>query len=303
MRVTAGAISPDEVLAWTGERELTRFDRAGGRWSFTVPLSPVASQIGDALWLVDESGTVHRYDLAGRREDAVVPREPVEQPLVSASLSGDASRLAFVVDDEARVLEHGVAIDWDFERSIALDGGYRELEIELSRDGDRALVEYATSWGWSESAAVTTGMMGDGFKVVDRKDTLHLDDFDNHLRYRDLDFAFAPDGTWLGCASSAVALYLVRATPDARELRPRHIGPVQSMVFASAGRYFGALFHAPQLAIVDVDRRAEAHLELPEPGFRDLVFVGDRDVVLIHPELGTWWIPIASLDFAAISPT
>lgn len=296
MRVVGGAIGPDEVLVWSGERELTRFHRGGTRSSFTVPVSAVASRVGDALWIVDARGTIHRYDLAGRRVSAVALRSPPLEGIVSASLSGDGTRLAAIVGDEMTVYEAGDAIEWHSERSMAMHSEYRERRVELSHDGNWALVEYRTSYGWTEHGS--TGSRGDGVAVTGR-DTARFDDYD--ARHSDERVhALSLDGTWLATATNDIfdsqgqPIYTNELTVthllDGRVLRPDAYGHTRHVGFSP--RYFAALFDA-HIVLVDLATGFDASLELPERGFRALV-VTDEDVVAIHDELGAWWIPVRS---------
>jgi|MudIll2142460700_1097286.scaffolds.fasta_scaffold173941_2 hypothetical protein len=285
MRLSGAAIGPDAVLVWTGARELTRFERSGGRASFTLPVTPLASQIGpDGVRVVDERGTIHLYSHAGQPRNVVAL---AESPGVvkQAALSADGRWLALLTD-EIQMFEHGVWQPWDFDERRA---GYRELGVDLSANGRYVLSHYKTTATGSE---VALGDESEGFVISERDGTRVYRHMQRELP--PLDVALAPDGRWVAICADDVRIYVDEIESMRRVFQLEPLEHVQRFGFSD--RLFGVLYDY-RLVLRDIAAEREARLELPEQ-FEHLVLC-DHDVVVVHPELGAWWIPLASVAFTA----
>src|SRR5512139_205038 len=285
MRFSGAALGPDAVLVWTGERELTRFERDGTRSSFTLAVRPLGATLTrDGLLVVDERGTIHRYTVAGQHL-GFVPLLEAPGSLRQAAVSADGALLG-VLAEEVDLFEHGRPVTWPFAHRR--HDGWRELGLDVSGDGHSVLVFFETLTATGEN-------LGDnvqGFSVTRR---------DGAVLYRHVTPVLPPtvvemsfDARWLAICEHGNQLHVGRALSMETVHRIEPAGQIACFRFRDA--LLGVLFDY-ELVLVDLDARREARLALPEQ-FEDVVLT-ETDAVAIHPELGAWWIPLASVTFAA----
>lgn len=277
MPLSGAAIEPDAILAFTGERELTRFARDGSRAAFALPFAPLVWQIGPAgVWLVDDRGTVHRYTTAGEAAGATALGE-APGPLRGAALSADGRWLALLAD-EIQVFERGAWRPWTFAHRR---GTWRELGVDLSADGRYILARVATA-----NDPRVLGAAGERLVIGDAEGAVIY----RRLAAPPLVHVLAPDARHLAtCEDGELRIDATGSMHTLHRLALPHVRR-----FGFAGGLLGALTDA-QLVLVEVAGGRVARLDLPEE-FTDLV-LGERDAVVLHPELGAWWIPLASVTF------
>jgi len=285
MRLSGAAIGPDTVMVWTGARELTVFGRAGSQWSFTVPAAPLAWQIAaDGVRIVDARGTIHRYSDAGTYEGAVALAE-APGTINQAALSADGRWLA-ILTDEIQLFEAGAWRPWAFVHRRPT--GWREVGVDISANGRYVLARFET---FSDL----------GLELGDNSEGLVISAQDGNVVYRHvmqqlpaLEVALSPDGRWVARCEDDERIFVDETTSMRPVLQLEPHGRVTCFGFSD--RLFGVLYHHG-LAVVDVAADRQAWLDLPEH-FEHLVLC-ERDVVVVHPELGAWWVPLASLAFTA----
>lgn len=273
MRFPGEAIGPDSVLAWTGDRELTRFERDGARARVELPFAPLDARIyADHVLAVDERGSVHRFSLAGAPE-SVVPLLEAPPAIRQAALSPNGDRLA-ILHDEVEVFAQGMLRPWSFEHRRA--PGWRETGVEFPWER-HILISYTTT---SEH----------GENLGDDVEAFSITRNDGYLAYRHatlklpaLEFAFCAVQPWLAiCEHDRVRIDELGSMMTIHHVAPA--GQVQCLRFS--GALLGVLFDY-ELALVH-DGTRETRIELPEQ-FDDIVLFGD-EAVCIHPELGAWWV-------------
>jgi hypothetical protein len=289
MPLRGAAIGPDAVVVWTGTRELTRFDRNGTRTSFTIPVPPLASKIdAGGLRVVDDLGTLHRYTLAGAHAGAT-HLASVPTDIKAAALAATCDRIALVAGEEAAVYEDGEPIAWLIERNL---DGYREIGVDLSADGELLLVAYET-FSYFDGYG-SAGHSGTGFVVLDRAGGRTIEQYD-WSSSRDATAVLSPDGKHVLCdepwAKNSRYVYAVGA--DGVDWAVTYTSPLQ---LAFHGPHVAVLLDA-ELVVIELATRRRASLVIPER-FTDVVFA-EHDVVLVHAELGAWWIPTSTLMFEA----
>jgi hypothetical protein len=276
MRLSGGAISPDAVLIWTGERELTRFERSGARESFMIGARPIAAHVGvGGIVVADEAGRVHRYDVTGQRL-GFVPLLESPSVIEAAAVSADGSRLA-ILAGEVQIFAHGQLRPWSFAHRR--EKGWRERGVDLSADGRAVLVRYSLA-GNPE----VLGEVVDGVSIT-RDDGVRL--FRHFAqKLKPLQLAMSFDARRLAkCEDKQrVSIYETGTMTMLHRIEPA--GRVSAMHFD--GQRLGVLYDY-QLVLYD---ERERRIDLPEQ-FDDFVFCGD-DIVCIHPELGAWWIDITA---------
>jgi hypothetical protein len=289
MPLRGAAIGPDAVLVWTGTRELTRLHRDGTRSSFTIPVPPLAAKIdATGLRIVDDLGTLHRYTLAGAHVGAT-HLDTVPADIKAAALAASRDRIALLAGDEAAVYEDGAPLAWPIERRL---DGYREIGVDLSADGELLLVAYET-FSYFDGYG-SAGNSGTGFVVLDRagKQTIALYDWSTN---RDATTLLSPDGNHVLCdepwATNSRYVYAVGA--DGVDWTVAYTSPLQ---LAFHGPHVAVLLDT-ELLVIELPTRRRASLAIPER-FTDVVMTADN-VILVHAELGAWWIPTSTLMFEA----
>ena len=298
MRLCGAAIGPDAVLVWTGERELTRFARDGSRESFAVPASPVASHIGpNGVRIADALGTIWYLTPLGQQLGPVpLPLSRGIDGTVIAGALAITDRLALVIQGHGidnvftEIFDSGAPVRWPFARR---DVGYRESNVELTADGAWLLVAYDT-FTYIVEDGDSGGENGCGVTVTDSRGSVRFAQHDARSRMHGA--RISADGRWLAwCEVWADNVYVrMQRSGDENLHTINALGHDAQITFGE--RHLAVLYEEPsQLAIVELATQRQAQLDLPEQ-FTELVFCGD-DVVLVHPELAAWWIPLASLTF------
>ncbi len=285
-------------MVWTGERELTAFERDGSRSSFAVPASPVASHISPTgVRIVDDAGTIWYLTPLGQQLGP--PPLPLQGALAGKVIAGSLARIdrmALVIarprTDEAftQIFDSGVPVRWAFARQ---DAGYRESAVELSDDGQWLLVAYDT-FSYVTGDGDADGENGSGVVVSDLRGGVRFAQHD--VRSRMHGARLSSDGGWLAwCEVWADNVYVrMQRSGETTARSVNALGHDAQITFGM--HHLAVLYEEPsQLAIIELETQRQAQLDLPEQ-FTELVFCGD-DVVLVHPELAAWWIPLASLTF------
>ena len=264
MRFPGAEIDVDAVLVWTGDRELTRFERNGARASFTLPFAPLAARIArHDIVAVDERGSVHRFSHAGEHR-GLVPLLESPGTITDAAVSLDGSVVA-VLAGEVQVFEDGQPVTWSFEHRR--HEGWRETSVDISGDGKCLVVHYATFGG------LNLGDNAEGFSITDR------------------------DGfVWFRHFAHLVAI--CENERDVRLKQTKSMAPLHHI--EPAGQVHAMHFDRERLGVLSdyelvMVERNQTRFVLPEQ-FDDFVFYGYDDVVCIHPELGAWWIKLAAAD-------
>ena len=274
MRFPGAALSTDAVLVWTGERELTRFERDGTRASFTLPFAPLAARITDVILAVDERGSVHTFSLAGDHRGLVgLPESP--GTITDAAISADGRRLA-VLAGEVQVFHDGVLVPWAFEHRR--HEGWRERGVDISGDGKALVVHYATFGG------LNLGDAAEGFSITRADGVVLFRYFAQKLP--PLEVAVTHHASLVAICQHGNQVRLAQTLSMAPLHLVEPVGQVHAMRFDRDR--LGVLF---DYALVLVERN-QTRLALPEQ-FDDFVICGG-DAVCIHPELGAWWIKLAA---------
>lgn len=289
MPLRGAAIGPDAVLVWTGTHELTRFDRAGGRTAFTVPVPPLAAKIdAGGIRVVDDLGTLHRYTLTGEHAGAI-PLAVTPVDITAAALAATRDRIALLVADEAVVFEDGVPLAWTFARQY---DGYRETGVDLSADGELVLVAYETVSYFTGYGSA--GSSGTGFFVQDRTGARTIEQY-GWTQSRDATARLSPDGHHVLCDEPwlSASRYVYAVGADGVDWTVTYTSPLQ---LAFHGPHVAVLLDT-ELLVIELATRRRASLSIPER-FTDVVMTDDN-IVLVHAELGAWWIPTSTLMFEA----
>jgi hypothetical protein len=278
MRFPGAAIDIDAVLVWTGDRELTRFERGGTRASFTLPFAPLAARIARAdIVAVDERGSVHRFSHAGEHR-GFVPLLESPGTIRDAAVSLDGGVVA-ILAGEVQVFHDGQLVPWSFEHRR--HEGWRETAVDISGDGKCLVVHYATFGG------PNLGDDAEGFSITRG---------DGFVLFRHFAQKLPP----LEVAITRSA-HLVAICEHENQVRLKQTGSMAPLhLIEPAGQVHAMHFDRERLGVLSdyelvMVERNQTRLVLPEQ-FDDFVFCGYDDVVCLHPELGAWWIKLAAAD-------
>ncbi len=282
MRFPGAAIGPDAVLVWTGDRELTRFERDGARASFTVPFTPLAAHIGpDDMVAVDDRGSIHTFSLTGEHQGFVPLRESpgtIEQAAVSES-----GEVLAILAGEVQLFMHGLMLPWSFDHR-RYEAARETAVIALSKNGGGVLVRFETASSSENLGGTMQGI------VLGRQDGKAIY---RHIARElpPMELALSPNASLIAFCEHGNQVRIDEVEHMAMVHRVEPAGQVQSFRFRE--NTLGVLFDYTFVVVHDGGIR-ETRIALPEQ-FDDFVFSGD-EVVCIHPELGAWWIKTAAAD-------